>query len=67
MSFHKSFDKLNILVKLILTIFLGPIIGCIYRISKGRIIIGILWFILVFPFVIDVVTLIVNKKYTFLV
>lgn len=70
MEFVKAYDKLNVIVKLILTIFFDPIIGAIYRILKGRIIWGILWLfggLFIVGWVIDVVTVILHNKYTFLV
>ncbi|MCK9471909.1 MAG: hypothetical protein WC006_06475 [Bacilli bacterium] len=70
MEFVKAYDKLNVTVKLILTIFFDPIIGGIYRILKGRIIWGIIWLfagLFIVGWVIDVVTVILHNKYTFLV
>lgn len=70
MEFVKAYDKLNVIVKLILTIFFDPIIGGIYRILKGRIIWGIIWLftgLFIVGWVIDVVTVILHNKYTFLV
>jgi len=69
-EFVKAYDKLNVTVKLILTIFFDPIIGGIYRILKGRIIWGIIWLfagLFIVGWVIDVVTVILHNKYTFLV
>ena len=70
MEFVKAFDKLNIIVKLLLTIFFDPIIGGIYRILKGRIIWGIIWLftgLFIVGWIIDIVSVILHNKYTFLV
>ena len=70
MEFVKAFDKLNVIVKLILTIFFDPIVGGIYRILKGRIIWGIIWLftgLFIIGWIIDIVSVILNNKYTFLV
>jgi hypothetical protein len=70
MNFAKSFNKLSWIVKLLLTIFLDPIVGGLYRISKGRILVGLLWFLVGFfgiGWIIDIVTMVLSGKYTFLV
>ena len=70
MEFVKAFDKLNIIVKLLLTIFFDPIVGGIYRILKGRIIWGIIWLftgLFIVGWIIDIVSVILHNKYTFLV
>lgn len=70
MEFVKAFDKLNVVVKLILTIFFDPIVGGIYRILKGRIIWGIIWLftgLFIVGWIIDIVSVILHNKYTFLV
>lgn len=67
MEFVKAFDKLDVIVKLILTILFGWIIGGIYRLLKGRIIFGILWLIGGFfgiGWIIDIISIILHKKYT---
>lgn len=70
MDFVKSFNKLNMIVRLILTIFFDLILGAIYRIAKGRILIGIIWFftggLFGIGWIIDIVTTVTNNKYTFL-
>jgi hypothetical protein len=70
MNFAKSFNKLSWIVKLLLTIFLDPIVGGLYRISKGRILVGLLWLLVGFfgiGWIIDIVTMVLSGKYTFLV
>ena len=74
--FNKEFfmataiDKLDWIVKVILTIFLDPIVQGINRILRGRVIIGLLWIITVGIFgigwLIDIITVILKKKITFL-
>ena len=63
-------DKLNWLIRLVLTIFFDPIVQGINRVLRGRLIIGILWIITGGVFgigwVIDVVTMLLNKDITFL-
>jgi hypothetical protein len=65
-----AIDKLDWIVKVILTIFLDPIVQGINRILRGRVIIGILWIITGGIFgigwLIDIITIIFNKKITFL-
>lgn len=67
-SYVKAIDGLPLIVRVLLAIFLGPIIYGIYRIAKGKLLIGVLWIIFgyFFIFIIDVVTLILNGKITFL-
>lgn len=71
MEFVKAFNKLNVVVKFLLTFFFDPIIGGIYRILKGRVIWGVLWILTVGLFgigwIIDIITVLLNNKYTFLV
>jgi hypothetical protein len=63
-------DKLDWLIKLVLTIFLDPLVQGINRILRGKLIIGLLWIITGGVFgigwVIDVVTMLFNKDITFL-
>jgi TM2 domain. len=65
-----AIDKLGWIVNVILTIFLDPIVQGINRILRGRVIIGLLWIITVGIFgigwLIDIITVIINKKITFL-
>lgn len=71
MEFVKAYDKLNVLVKFIITFFFDPIVAGIYRLLKGRIIWGILWIITGGLFgigwIIDLVTVVLHNKYTVLV
>ncbi|HBP25880.1 MAG TPA: NINE protein [Acholeplasmatales bacterium] len=71
MEFVNAFDKLSKLIKFILTFFLGVILGGVYRILKGRVIVGILWILTAGFFgigvVIDLVTVLLDNKYTVLV
>ena len=71
MEFVNAFDKLSKLIKFILTFFLGVILGGVYRILKGRVIVGVLW-ILTAGFggigvIIDLITVVLDNKYTVLV
>jgi hypothetical protein len=65
-----AIDSLGWLLVLILTIFLDPIIQGINRILRGRVIIGILWIITGGVFgigwIIDIVTMLVNRDITVL-
>ena len=69
-DYVKAIDGLSLIVKLLLAIFLGPIIYGIYRIAKGKVIIGIIWIITGGLFgigwIIDVVTIVLSNKVTFL-
>jgi hypothetical protein len=74
--FYKEFymateiDKLGWIANVILTIFLDPIVQGINRILRGKVIIGLLWIITGGIFgigwIIDIITVIFNKKITFL-
>ncbi len=71
MEFVNAFDKQSKLIKFILTFFLGVILGGVYRILKGRVIVGVLW-ILTAGFggigvIIDLITVVLDNKYTVLV
>jgi hypothetical protein len=63
-------DKLSWVVKLILTIFLDPLVQGINRILRGKVIIGLLWIITGGIFgigwIIDIITMLINKDITFL-
>jgi len=65
-----AIDKLDYIVKLVLTIFLDPIVQGINRILRGNAIIGLLWIITGGVFgigwLIDIVTMLLNKDITFL-
>jgi len=58
-------DKLDWLVRLVLTIFFDPIVQGINRILRGNVIIGLLWIITVGVFgigwVIDIITMVLKK------
>jgi len=60
-----AIDKLDYIVKLILTIFLDPVVQGINRILRGNLIIGFLWIITGGIFgigwVIDVITMLLKK------
>jgi len=70
MARRTEIDKLNWLIKLVLTIFLDPLVQGINRILRGRLIIGVLWIITGGVFgigwVIDIVTVLIGKDITFL-
>ena len=63
-------DKLDWLVKLILTIFLDPLVQGINRILRGKVIIGLIWIftggIFGIGWLVDIITMILNKDITFL-
>jgi len=65
-----AIDNLGWIVNIILTIFFDPIVQGINRILRGRIIIGLLWIITGGIFgigwLVDIITVILNKKITFL-
>jgi len=65
-----AIDKLDYIVKLILTIFFDPIVQGINRILRGKVIIGLIWIITVGIFgigwLIDIVTMLLKKDITFL-
>ena len=67
-AYVKAVDGLPLIVRILLAIFVGPIVYGIYRIAKGKLIIGVLWIIFgyFFLFIIDIVTLALNGKITFL-
>ena len=63
-------DKLDWVIKLVLTIFFDPLVQGINRVLRGKLIIGILWIITGGIFgigwVIDVITMLLNQDITFL-
>jgi len=65
-----AIDKLDWIVKVILTIFFDPIVQGINRVLRGNVIVGILWIITGGLFgigwIIDIITIIFNKDITFL-
>ncbi|MCL1955085.1 MAG: TM2 domain-containing protein [Spirochaetes bacterium] len=70
MAGRTEIDKLDWLIKLVLTIFLDPLVQGINRILRGKLIIGVLWIITGGIFgigwLIDIVTVLINKDITFL-
>jgi TM2 domain-containing membrane protein YozV len=70
MAKKTAIDNLGWEIVLILTIFVGPIIQGINRILRGKVIIGIIWIITCGLFgigwLIDIITMIVNKNITIL-
>lgn len=70
-EYVRAIDGLPWIVQILLVLFLDPIIYGIYRIAKGNLIIGIIWIITGGLFgigwFIDLVTMILNKRVTFLV
>jgi len=70
MAKSTDIDKLGWLPNVILTIFLDPIVQGINRILRGKVIIGLLWIITGGIFgigwLIDIITIIFNKRITFL-
>lgn len=69
-GFCSWFDKSNAIVKIILVLFLDVIIGALYRIFKGKVLFGIIWLLTIGLFgigwIIDIVTVILKGKITFL-
>jgi len=65
-----AIDKLDWIVKVILTILFDPIVQGINRVLRGKVIIGILWIITGGIFgigwIIDIVTILIKKDITFL-
>jgi len=63
-------DKLDWIIRLILTIFFDPIVQGINRILRGKVIIGLLWIvtggIFGIGWLIDIITMILKKDITFL-
>ncbi|MCL2800805.1 MAG: hypothetical protein FWD28_03495 [Treponema sp.] len=63
-------DKLGWFINLILTIFFDPIVQGINRILRGRIIIGLIWIfsggLFGIGWIIDIITMLINKDITFL-
>jgi len=69
-EYVKFIDGLPLILKVILALpGLDGVFYGIYRICKGRLIIGIIWIILGIPllWIIDIVTIILNGKVTVLV
>ncbi len=70
MAANTEIDKLDWIIKLILTIFVDPLVMGINRILRGRVVIGIIWIITGGLFgigwIIDIVTMFLNKDITVL-
>ncbi|HRY77962.1 MAG TPA: hypothetical protein P5154_04280, partial [Candidatus Izemoplasmatales bacterium] len=69
-SYVKFLDGLPLILKIVLALpGLDAIVYGIYRIAKGNLLIGLLWIFILFPigWIIDIITLILNGKVTFLV
>ncbi len=70
MASTTEIDKLDWIIKLILTIFVDPLVMGINRILRGRTLIGIVWIITGGLFgigwIIDIVTMFLNKDITVL-
>ena len=65
-----AIDDLGWLPNVILTLFFDPIVQGINRILRGRVIVGIIWIItgglFCIGWMIDVITIVVSKKISFL-
>jgi TM2 domain-containing membrane protein YozV len=65
-----AIDKLDWIIKIILTIICDPIVQGINRILRGRVIVGILWLITGGIFgigwLIDIITVLIKKDIVFL-
>jgi len=71
MEFVRAFDKLDMIVKFLLTLILGFLVPGIYRILKGRVLTGLLYIItggfFGIGWVIDLITIALYNKYKYLV
>lgn len=69
-EYVKAINGLNVIVKFIIALFLDPIIFGIYRIAKGKVLIGLIWIFTAGLFgigwLIDLITIILHNKVTFL-
>lgn len=73
MKMRKSLDDLPWIVTLLLVLFVDPVYGALYRLStldtKG-IVVGIIWFvtggIFGIGWLVDIITVLFNKKITFI-
>ncbi|MDR0643012.1 MAG: hypothetical protein LBG07_11195 [Treponema sp.] len=65
-----AIDDLGWLPNVILTLFFDPIVQGINRILRGRVIVGIIWIItgglFCIGWIIDLITIVVSKKISFL-
>jgi len=69
-AYVKFIDDLPLILKIVLALpGLDGIFYGIYRIAKGQLIVGIIWIFIgaIFGWIIDIVTLVLNGKVTFLV
>lgn len=69
-DYVKAINGLNVILKFIIALFLDPIIFGIYRIAKGKVIIGLIWIFTAGLFgigwLIDLITIATSNKVTFL-
>ncbi|MCL2765948.1 MAG: hypothetical protein FWD40_11835 [Treponema sp.] len=65
-----AIDKLDWIVKVVLTIFFDPLVQGINRILRGNLFIGLIWILTIGLFgigwLIDIITMITKKDITFL-
>lgn len=65
-----SYDSLPMILRLILVVIIGPIVGAIYRLLNGKLLMGIIWLLTFGLFgigwIIDIVTTVTKGKFTFL-
>jgi len=65
-DYVKAIDKLKIVPKFLMALFLDPLMFGIYRIAKGRIVIGIFWIVTLGFFglgwLIDLISIIASNK-----
>lgn len=68
-DYIKFIDGLPWIVQLLVAFFLGPLVYGIYRIAKGSIILGLLCITILSPlfWIIDLVSVLLNKKLVWLV
>lgn len=67
-DYIKAIDGMNLILKVILFFFIGNILGGIYRICKGKLIFGVIWFFLpVLGGVLDIVGILLDGKPKFFV
>lgn len=68
-DYIKFVDGLPFIVQLLVAFFLGPLVYGIYRIAKGNVILGLVCIFLLAPlfWIIDLVSVLLNKKLVWLV
>lgn len=69
-SYVKTIGGLPLIMKILLALpFIDGIVYGLYRIAKGKLLIGILWIVLgaIILWIIDIVTIVMHGKLTFLV